>query len=613
MNEGNSIIKEGLSKAAAENEFYGVAVMTLLLGRRGDALMITNDVVEKAVRNPRCGAELMELLLSRMVGFFNTGDLLKAAAENSESGSALLRMLLTSASSGVAITEAVIETALSNLSIEREVVTLLFSRRTTKVPVTEAIVRAAIRNWGNRKEFMVLLLERRAHESFEEAVVVPIASLRDKDVLKLVFNQPSNNVPSTELVAVQFARYHDHEMMSCLLNTRKTSLPLTEDITKAAARNERCGKAIMMLLVSQIQDAALLGERTIALILGLFDEEITDRLLQLHGNQLSITENVFEAAVQNRRNGQAVVQVLLGWRTTHLPMTERILKAAARNRASGSEAIMALLLKHQTSDVSLTEEILVAVAGNRSYGSELMALLLRQETGRFQITEKVIRAAAGNTVSGPIVLRMLRASGTDHRVTDTAIAEITRLWHTNFKDAHSDHAPMGIPTATATTRSAGPLHQQAMKTLHLTEYGKTSITEAMVLCVARTHEKEAMMLLISQSANQMPITEEITIQITKYFDQDVMLHLFRFRRDEIMITEHLVKAAAWNWHSGRAVFLALLHERQHLLITDGAEVEIIRQFDENVTKILLDRRGDTHTVTVGLLAAAAANRRSEKQ
>jgi hypothetical protein len=72
MHEGNSIIKEGLFKAAAENEFYGVEVMTLLLGRRGDALMITNDVVEEAERNPWCAAELMDLLLSHVVALGTT-------------------------------------------------------------------------------------------------------------------------------------------------------------------------------------------------------------------------------------------------------------------------------------------------------------------------------------------------------------------------------------------------------------------------------------------------------------------------------------------------------------------------------------------------------------
>jgi hypothetical protein len=59
----STYITEEVVKAAAESSQSGKDVMSLLLGRRGDKVKITEGVLKAAARNSGSGKDVMSLLL----------------------------------------------------------------------------------------------------------------------------------------------------------------------------------------------------------------------------------------------------------------------------------------------------------------------------------------------------------------------------------------------------------------------------------------------------------------------------------------------------------------------------------------------------------------------
>jgi mitogen-activated protein kinase kinase kinase len=93
-------------KAAAENEESGKEVMTLLLDRRGADVQITGEVVKAAAENKESGKEVMTLLLDRRGADVQiTKEVVKAAAGNQGSGKEVMTLLLDRRGADVQITK----------------------------------------------------------------------------------------------------------------------------------------------------------------------------------------------------------------------------------------------------------------------------------------------------------------------------------------------------------------------------------------------------------------------------------------------------------------------------------------------------------------------------
>jgi hypothetical protein len=169
------------------------------------------------------------------------------------------------------------------------------------------------------------------------------------------------------------ARHGNCKAISLLLERGGDEIKITEEVVKAAARNERSGKEVMSLLLEQ------------------------------RGDEIKITEEVVRAAARNGRSGKEVINLLLEQRGDEIKITEEVVEAAAENYESGKEVI-SLLLEQRGDEIKITEEVVKAVAGNGRSGKKVMSLLLEQRGDEIKITEEVVKAAAGNEESGEAVM-----------------------------------------------------------------------------------------------------------------------------------------------------------------------------------------------------------------
>ncbi|KAK4235549.1 ankyrin repeat-containing domain protein, partial [Achaetomium macrosporum] len=169
-----------------------------------------------------------------------------------------------------------------------------------------------------------------------------------------------------------------------------------------------------------------------------------------------------------------------------------------------------------------------------------------------------------------------------------------------------------------------------------------AITEEVVKAAAGNYRigKEMMALLLDRRGDQITITEKAISIIAGQFDKEIMTLLLDRRGDQIAITEEVVKAAAWNYWSGKEVMALLLDRRgdqivitekivkaagkemmallldrrgDQITITEKAISIIAGRFDKEIMTLLLDRRGDQIVITEKIVKAAAGNYGSGKE
>ena len=122
---------------------------------------------------------------------------------------------------------------------------------------------------------------------------------------------------------------------------------------------------------------------------------------------------------------------------------------------------------------------------------------------------------------------------------------------------------------------------------------------------------EMMEDLLSRVKHNVQIPEEEMVLIAKSFGKEILSLLLVVKRDDVQITEEVLKAAAGNWSRGDEVMTLLLDRR-------GDDIQITEEVlkaaagnwscGDEVMTLLLDRRGDDIRITEEVLKAAVGNR-----
>ena len=278
-----------------------------------------------------------------------------------------------------------------------------------------------------------------------------------------------------------------------------------------------------------------------------------------------------------RSDDASVVASFLKRRGDNVNITGDVLQAAAGNAQSGKE-VMAFLLKQRGDEVKITEGVVKVAAGNRTNGKEVMELLLRQRGDEVKITEEVVKSAAGNKENGKGVMQLLLEQRGEEVVKAAA---------------RNTESGKGVMELLLRPRGEG-----------------LEITQRLVAEMARLFNAGCIALLLKQRRDQVKITEEVVKAAAGNLrsGKEVMELLLRQRGDEVKITEKVVKAAAGNWRSGKEVMELLLRQR-------GDEVKITekvvkaaagnRTSGKRVMEILLKQRVDGFEITQGLVVGMA--------
>ena len=116
--------------------------------------------------------------------------------------------------------------------------------------------------------------------------------------------------------------------------------------------------------------------------------------------------------------------------------------------------------------------------------------------------------------------------------------------------------------------------------------------------------------LLNRAKHNVQISEERVVDIAKFFGKEILTLLLVLKRDDVQITEEVLKAAAENQKYGHEV-MALLLDR------GGDDIQITEEVlkavagseygGDKVMTLLLDRRGDDIQITEEVLKAAAGS------
>lgn len=159
--EGNIVVTKGIVEAAARNKMCGKQVMRLLIIQPVEHVTIKEEAVASIAEN--FDGEMMVLLLDKRGDqFIITENIVKAAARNLRSGIEVMVLLLDRRGDQIMITDSIMRAAARNLRSGNEMMALLLDRRGDQITDTESIVEAAKYNLGIGIKVMELLLAKQA-------------------------------------------------------------------------------------------------------------------------------------------------------------------------------------------------------------------------------------------------------------------------------------------------------------------------------------------------------------------------------------------------------------------------------------------------------------------
>ncbi|PTB72231.1 hypothetical protein M440DRAFT_1405612 [Trichoderma longibrachiatum ATCC 18648] len=228
---------------------------------------------------------------------------------------------------------------------------------------------------------------------------------------------------------------------------------------------------------------------------------------------------------------------------------EKLFVAAASNEENG-EAITAAIFDHwQThvqTPIQITNRLAEALCSGRN-GNRIMGVLLQQRQEHVRITEAVV----------PIV---------------------TRLCHVDVI---------------------------ALLLSHLG--GRLEVTEGVTKAILDNDwASNIMMLLLNQSREKIPITEAAACLIVRYFDASVVGLLLSRYRENAVVPEDVVNAAAANREDGTGVMALLLDQRglQFQVTERTLEAATANPNGRDIVELLLNERGAEVQVTEAIVRSA---------
>ncbi|KAL6695141.1 hypothetical protein J3F84DRAFT_39355 [Trichoderma pleuroticola] len=273
--------------------------------------------------------------------------------------------------------------------------------------VNELVVAAAAKNRENGEELMALLFDQRGDQIILTENIIKAAARNDNGkVMALLFNRRGDQITITENIVKAAATNSKKEVIALLLDRRGNQITITEDIIEATARNYR--KDVMALLFDRCGHQITITQYIVQIAAGNYhNKDIMALLLDQYGNQIAITEDILTTVAGNHGKGGEIMPLLFEQCGDQIIITEDIVKAAAGNRRSGKELIT-LLFEQCRDQIIITEDILKTAAANWEEGEKNMILILERYKDQITITEDVVVvAAARNSGKGKAITALL--------------------------------------------------------------------------------------------------------------------------------------------------------------------------------------------------------------
>ena len=176
-------LEEEVVIAAAENK--NCEILSLLLDRRGNEIIITEDIAEVTARFGY--KSTMAMLLERRGSDFEiTPQLLRGAISNSHNSKAMLTVLLEQSGSQVTITEELLEQIAGNAYNGSELMGVVLDLRGDEIEITERVLQSAAANNGDGVKVLQVLFDQVGKLEITDHVVMTAATSGLDNTLKFL-------------------------------------------------------------------------------------------------------------------------------------------------------------------------------------------------------------------------------------------------------------------------------------------------------------------------------------------------------------------------------------------------------------------------------------------
>jgi hypothetical protein len=237
----NSEITQGLVVELAKT--FQPRHMELLVEKRGDGIsilkhwgnetQITGEVVKAAAGNSNCGGRLVKLLYEQRCQNVNiTDDIIKVAAANKSEGLKVMKVLLNHHGENMEIKNEALILAAGNIGCARPLLELLLQYSTPDIVFTNEMVKAALSNTSG-----------------------------GFDVVEFLLTEHAERFVITEWLTGELARAFKPTLIGLLLKHRGNDVQVTEELMKVATRNPWCGKEIREILLGRQGDGGSVLKR----------------------------------------------------------------------------------------------------------------------------------------------------------------------------------------------------------------------------------------------------------------------------------------------------------------------------------------------------------------
>ncbi|VUC22857.1 unnamed protein product [Clonostachys rosea] len=545
--------------------------MLLMIFERGVfEKAMTKEIVLEIVRSFD-EVVLRQLLETQSVDIRITEGLVRAAAENSESGDAILKLLISRCSIKATISEGAVKAIVEKF--DHAVFRLLYDKRGGEIPITEEIIEAASKSVGSGDKTLELLFrEKRNEVQITERMATVIARNSTSAIFRHLLDSPVYITKITHKVVKAAAQnsVSGKEMLELLLSMPERETKFLDGVSKAAAANYHSGKATLTR-----RDDVKIAERVVN---GAFNklgssEEMLELLLNDAANEVLIeSEHIEAAALQAAATyttyGTYTLQMLLDKARNEITIAEKVVKQVIDGMSSSGgsgEAVLSLFLEKGNCNIPITDGVIQGIARKCRYAT--FQLLLNKLDDEIPAIQQVAEAATENSSSGQEILqRLLDVRG--HEI--TATEKMVR----------------------AAARNSG-CGKGLLELLFDKRVGEIQITDRVLVAAAGNHRsgREILKLLFRRSRGNLMITDQVvTAAAANTGCGDRILELLVDREGaKLPVTElafvEAVKAARSGSRCSKSILILLLYSREYeISISEG----LIEFFAADDSEILLD-------------------------
>ena len=406
-------ITERVLEAAVENASEGEEIVEFLLDERGDNIYISERIMEAAARNSKSGVRILELLLKeRPEEAEITERVLEAAASNLEIGDTIMDYILSKYGDAIEISERVLEAASRNEEKGEKIMSFIFRRRDRALLITERVLEAAVQNARCGLDIVGFFLKAGIEIQMTSRLLkaaVESKSISARQIAMMLLEACNDRVQLTESVIQACVRAGAREIMGEFVESRINDIQVTERAIGLIAKTWPF--RLMELLQERKEDIQITPKVLAECAAGaaFLQKVYMERLLQMTTGKIRVTSSIVEAAATNEDIGEEMMELLLEERGDEFKITEKIMREAAKNKRRGAQIINILIRERgQSGEIRVSERLLEEAAGNEGDGYEIIDLLLQESGDSIQLIDTIAEIAAENKGCGERIIELFR-------------------------------------------------------------------------------------------------------------------------------------------------------------------------------------------------------------